>query len=55
MLPNGASEAALAAGKTDVSKADMGLPADRFVWTYAGNVGLTQGLDTSGSRRRPPR
>ena len=25
----------------------LGLPADEFVWTFAGNIGLAQGLDTA--------
>lgn len=47
VLANGASELALAAGDVEVRRADVGLAEGRFVWTYAGNVGLTQGLDTA--------
>jgi glycosyltransferase involved in cell wall biosynthesis len=45
VVPNGTSPEALAAGEIEVSRAQLGLPADRFVWMYAGNLGVLQGLD----------
>jgi putative colanic acid biosynthesis glycosyltransferase WcaI len=50
MLPNGASEPWLSVGSQEVNRHPLGLPNDRFVWTFAGNLGLSQGFD-AGSRR----
>jgi glycosyltransferase involved in cell wall biosynthesis len=44
IVPNGTTRKWLAAGEAEVSRADLGLPEDRFVWTYAGNLGIAQGL-----------
>jgi len=35
----------MAAGERKVGKADVGLPEDRFVLAYAGNLGLAQSVD----------
>jgi glycosyltransferase involved in cell wall biosynthesis len=35
------------AGEVDPDRAGLGLPADRFVWTYAGNVGIAQGMEAA--------
>lgn len=47
VIPNGTTGAWLEAGEAEPQRAALGLPADRFVWTYAGNVGLSQDLDTA--------
>lgn len=47
VLPNGTTRLWLDAADLAVARAPLGLPEDRFVWTYAGNVGLAQGLQTA--------
>ena len=47
VLPNGTTRAWIEAGRRDPDKAAAGIPADRFVWTYAGNLGLSQNLDVA--------
>jgi glycosyltransferase involved in cell wall biosynthesis len=47
LLPNGASEPWLSVGSQEVNRHPLGLPDDRFVWTFAGNLGLSQGLDAA--------
>ncbi len=47
VIPNGTTREWMAMGETDVDPAAVGLDPDRFVWTYAGNVGLSQGLDVA--------
>jgi glycosyltransferase involved in cell wall biosynthesis len=47
IVPNGTTRDWLAAGEVDVDRAELGLPGDRFVWTYAGNLGIAQGLSTA--------
>ncbi len=47
VLPNGTTEAWLSVGEETVLRTDVGLPDDRFVWTYVGNVGLSQDLETA--------
>jgi glycosyltransferase involved in cell wall biosynthesis len=47
VLPNGTSEPWLSLGSREVSREPLGLPEGRFVWTFAGNVGLSQGLDAA--------
>src|SRR5204862_4011710 len=37
----------LAIGETEVDRRAAGLPADRFVWVYAGNRGIAQGLESA--------
>jgi colanic acid biosynthesis glycosyl transferase WcaI len=34
-------------GNSAVERAPLGLPADEFVWTYAGNIGLAQDVGTA--------
>lgn len=46
VIPNGTTRMWLEAGETDVDRAALGLPEDRFIWTYAGNLGLSFGLDS---------
>jgi glycosyltransferase involved in cell wall biosynthesis len=47
LVPNGTTRAWLAAGEADADPAALRLPADRFVWLYAGNLGVAQGLDSA--------
>jgi glycosyltransferase involved in cell wall biosynthesis len=47
VVPNGTTRIWLAAAELQVKRHELGLPEERFVWTYAGNVGLVQGLDAA--------
>jgi colanic acid biosynthesis glycosyl transferase WcaI len=47
VIPNGTTRDWMAMGETEVDPAAVGLDPGRFVWTYAGNVGLSQGLDVA--------
>jgi glycosyltransferase involved in cell wall biosynthesis len=47
VLPNGTTRAWLRAGEEAADRAAAGLLEDDFVWTYAGNVGLSQDLATA--------
>jgi glycosyltransferase involved in cell wall biosynthesis len=47
VLPNGTTRLWLDAGELEVSRQEVDLPEDRFVWTYAGNLGIAQGLETA--------
>ena len=47
LLPNGTTRMWLEVGREQVDRASLGLPRDRFVWTYAGNMGLSQALDVA--------
>lgn len=47
VLPNGTTRDWLDAGEAEPDRAAAGLPADRFVWLYAGNLGIAQGLETA--------
>jgi glycosyltransferase involved in cell wall biosynthesis len=47
LLPNGTSREWLAAAEQSPRREELGLPADGFLLTYAGNVGLSQNLDTA--------
>jgi glycosyltransferase involved in cell wall biosynthesis len=44
IIPNGTTRKWMAAGEATVDRAEVDLPADKFVWTYAGNLGIAQGL-----------
>jgi colanic acid biosynthesis glycosyl transferase WcaI len=46
-IPNGTTQGWLDLGQNEVDRAELGMPNDRFVWTYAGNVGLSQGLEVA--------
>lgn len=46
VIPNGTTDAWLQAGERDERRAALGMPEDRFVLTYAGNVGLAQDIET---------
>ncbi|GIK78211.1 MAG: glycosyltransferase WbuB [Acidobacteria bacterium] len=47
VLPNGTTRAWIERGRGRPDRAAIGMPADRFVWAYAGNLGLYHGLDTA--------
>ena len=47
VIPNGTTRLWIDAGEADVSRAELELPEDRFLWTYAGNVGIAQGLEAA--------
>lgn len=47
LIPNGTTRAWLAAGEVDADRAELGLPQNRFVWLYAGNLGIAQGLEAA--------
>jgi glycosyltransferase involved in cell wall biosynthesis len=44
---NGTTREWLDAGKRAVERGEVGLPIDRFVWVYAGNLGLAHAVDTA--------
>jgi glycosyltransferase involved in cell wall biosynthesis len=45
VLPNGTTRLWVDAGGQDSDRSAAGLPEDAFVWSYAGNLGLAQGLE----------
>jgi glycosyltransferase involved in cell wall biosynthesis len=47
LVRNGTTPMWLETGAFEVDRAKLGLPTDRFLWTYAGNVGIAQGLETA--------
>jgi glycosyltransferase involved in cell wall biosynthesis len=47
VISNGTTAAWLEAGERPPERAALGLPEDRFVWTYAGNIGLAHGLESA--------
>jgi glycosyltransferase involved in cell wall biosynthesis len=47
LIPNGTTRMWLELGETEVDRDELGLPSDRFIWTYAGNVGLSQDLEVA--------
>lgn len=47
VLPNGTTREWIDAGRREPDRDAAGLPDDRFVWTYAGNLGLSQNLDVA--------
>ena len=46
-VPTGTTREWLDLGRRVVDREPLDLPRDRFIWTYAGNLGLAQGLDTA--------
>jgi glycosyltransferase involved in cell wall biosynthesis len=52
VVPNGTSNDWLQVGETEVSRSSVGLPEERFVWAYAGNVGLAHGLEVAADSAR---
>ena len=47
VVPNGTTREWMEVGEADVDRASVGLEPGRFVWTYAGNIGLSQGLEVA--------
>ncbi len=47
LIPNGTTRAWLDAGAQAIDRAGAGLPEGRFVWAYAGNLGLSHGLEVA--------
>jgi glycosyltransferase involved in cell wall biosynthesis len=47
IIPNGTTRMWLDAGEEEVDRSALGFPEDRFVWTYAGNIGIAQGLESA--------
>jgi glycosyltransferase involved in cell wall biosynthesis len=47
LIPNGTSRAWIEAASAPVGRAELELPEDGFLLAYAGNVGLSQNLDTA--------
>lgn len=45
VIPNGTTAEWLQAGEVEIERQTVGLPEDRFVWAYAGNIGLAHGLE----------
>ena len=47
VIPNGTTPEWLRVGDTDVARRSVALPDDRFIWAYAGNIGLAHGLESA--------
>jgi glycosyltransferase involved in cell wall biosynthesis len=47
LVPNGTTDFWIRAGQLPGDKTQAALPPNRFVWAFAGNVGLAQGLDAA--------
>lgn len=48
VVPNGTTRAWLELGHAEADRAGAGLPTDgTYVWTYAGNIGIAQGLESA--------
>ena len=47
LVRNGTSELFLAAGLEEADRSELGEQDGRFTWTYAGNLGLAQGLEAA--------
>jgi glycosyltransferase involved in cell wall biosynthesis len=47
LVPNGTTEEWLALGATEADRGLLGLSPDRFIWTYAGNLGPSRRLDVA--------
>lgn len=47
VLPNGTTRFWTKGAELQVDRASLGLPFDRFLWTFAGNIGIAQGLDSA--------
>lgn len=47
VIYNGTSPTYIDAGQTDPDRDQLDIPADRFVLTYAGNLGIAQGLEAA--------
>ncbi|MGH2952444.1 MAG: glycosyltransferase family 4 protein [Solirubrobacterales bacterium] len=47
VISNGTTREWLAAGETPPERTTLGLPEQRFIWAYAGNIGLAHGLEVA--------
>jgi colanic acid biosynthesis glycosyl transferase WcaI len=47
LIPNGTTRLYLDAANLEPDREALALPVDKFIWTYAGNVGVAQGLETA--------
>ncbi len=47
VIPNGTTQRWLDAGEAPADRRAAGFPPDGFVWMYAGNLGIAQGLDAA--------
>lgn len=47
VLPNGTSPLWVDGASLRPDRTSLGLPSDRFLWTFAGNVGTAQGLESA--------
>jgi glycosyltransferase involved in cell wall biosynthesis len=47
LVPNGTTSLYLDGAQLKPDRGLLDLPADKFLWTYAGNVGVAQGLETA--------
>lgn len=47
LIANGTTQLWVSAARLEPDRSELGLPPDRFIWTFAGNLGLAQGLDTA--------
>ena len=54
-VPNGTTQFWLDAAELEPDRAALGPAGGRFVWTFAGNIGLAQGLDTAIDAARAAR
>jgi colanic acid biosynthesis glycosyl transferase WcaI len=45
LIPNGTTENWLDMAEVEVDRGGLGLPTDTFLWTYAGNLGLSYDLE----------
>ncbi len=52
VVPNGTSSDWLDVGESEVPRQSVGLPDGRFVWAYAGNIGLAHGLEFAADAAR---
>jgi colanic acid biosynthesis glycosyl transferase WcaI len=51
-IPNGTTQAWLDAGTREGDRTAVGLPPSRFVWAYAGNIGLAHGVEQALEAQR---
>jgi putative colanic acid biosynthesis glycosyltransferase WcaI len=47
LVPNGTTEQWLTLGATEVDRGELDLARERFIWTYAGNLGPSRRLDVA--------
>ena len=47
VITNGTTRTWLDIGASEVDRAALSLPEDRFIWAYAGNLGIAQGLEAA--------